>query len=257
MAAEGVNFVTNCEVGKDLPGRASCARSSTPSCCAAARPSRATSSPTEGRNLKGIHFAMEFLHANTKSLLDSSTRDGQYISREGQGRHRHRRRRHRHRLRRHVAAARLPEPGAIRDPAASRRWTRAADNPWPQWPKVYRLDYGQEEAAAIFGDDPRAVLDPDEEVRRRRRGPREGDPHGPRRVGQGQRPARSPRNVPGSEKVFPAQLVLLAMGFLGPENQLLDSSASSWMTAGTSDRRRQAHSCPRSSRPATWRAGSP
>ena len=43
---------------------------------------------------------------------------------------------------------------------------RAADNPWPQWPKVYKLDYGQEEAKALWGEDPRAVLDPDEALRR-------------------------------------------------------------------------------------------
>ena len=121
MAAEGVDFVTSCEVGKDYPADEAARATSTPSSSAAARPKPRDSAESEGRELKGIHFAMEFLHANTKSLLDSNHADGQYISRQGQGRDRHRRRRHRHRLRRHVAAPRLQEPGAARDPAAAAR----------------------------------------------------------------------------------------------------------------------------------------
>ena len=141
--------------------------------------------------------------------------------REGQGRDRHRRRRHRHRLRRHVDAPRLPQPGAVRDAAQAAADERAPDNPWPQWPKVYKIDYGQEEAAAVFGDDPREYLiqtkkfvgDADGRVK---------ELHTVRVewVKDNGRPI--PREVPGSERVFPAQLVLFAMGFRGPENQLLD-----------------------------------
>jgi glutamate synthase (NADPH/NADH) small chain len=100
---------------------------------------------------------------------------------------------------------------------------RAKDNPWPEWPKVYRLDYGQEEAAAKFGDDPRIYLSTATKF--------EGDEHGHVKAlhlinVQWERNDKGqfiPRNVPGTERVVPAQLVLLAMGFLGPEQPLLDA----------------------------------
>jgi glutamate synthase (NADPH/NADH) small chain len=98
---------------------------------------------------------------------------------------------------------------------------RAGDNPWPEWPKVYKLDYGQEEAAARFGADPRVYLTT---VKRF-----VGDAEGRlkelvtveikwERNEQGQ---FIPREQAGTEKVRPAQLALLAMGFLGPEQALL------------------------------------
>jgi glutamate synthase (NADPH/NADH) small chain len=99
--------------------------------------------------------------------------------------------------------------------------SRAPDNPWPQWPKIYRLDYGQEEAKALFGDDPRQYAIQTTKFA--------GDDTGHLkeihtvRVEWVKDNGRTvPRNVPGSEQVFPAQLVLLAMGFTGPESQLLD-----------------------------------
>ena len=99
---------------------------------------------------------------------------------------------------------------------------RARDNPWPEWPKVYKLDYGQEEAAAKFGDDPRVYLTTAKKF--------VGDEHGHvkevhtvqiewQRNEKGQ---FVPKEVPGTEQVRPAQLVLLAMGFLGPEQPLLE-----------------------------------
>ena len=96
-----------------------------------------------------------------------------------------------------------------------------ADNPWPQWPKVYKLDYGQEEAAALFGKDPREYL-----IQTRKFvGDAEGhlkELHTVRVEWVRDNGRMIPRDVPGTERVLPAQLVLLAMGFLGPENQLLD-----------------------------------
>jgi glutamate synthase (NADPH/NADH) small chain len=98
---------------------------------------------------------------------------------------------------------------------------RAADNPWPQWPKVYKLDYGQEEAAAMFGADPRQYLINTERF--------VGDSSGnlkeihTTRIEWVREDGRFVmKKVPGSEIIMPAQLVLLAMGFLGPENQLLE-----------------------------------
>ncbi len=99
---------------------------------------------------------------------------------------------------------------------------RAADNPWPEWPKLYRLDYGQEEAAAKYGADPRAYLTTAQEI--------VGDPDGRLQslvtvqVAWQENAAGqfAPEPVPGSERMQPAQLVLLALGFTGPEQALLD-----------------------------------
>ena len=101
--------------------------------------------------------------------------------------------------------------------------TRAKDNPWPEWPKVYKQDYGQEEASAKFGDDPRAYITTATKI--------EGDENGQVKAVhtvqvQWERNEKGqfiPKQVAGTEKVIPAQIVLLAMGFLGPEQPLLDS----------------------------------
>jgi glutamate synthase (NADPH/NADH) small chain len=218
LAAEGVRFVTNCEVGKAYPADKLRQEFHAIVLCGGATAARDLS--IEGRNLKGIHFAMEFLHANTKSLLDNNLTNGHHISAKGKdvivigggdtgtdcvGTSM------RHGCKSLVQFEILPKPPQ----------DRAPDNPWPQWPKIYRLDYGQEEVAAHFGDDPREYL-----IQTKRF---VGDEHGhvkelhTVRIEWTKEGGRFvPKEVPGSEKVYPAQLVLLAMGFLGPENQLLD-----------------------------------
>ncbi len=217
MAAEGVRFVTGCEVGKDYPAEKLLQEFNAAVLCGGATLARDLS--IEGRNLKGIHFAMDFLRLNTKSLLDGH-RNGNYISAEGKdvivigggdtgtdcvGTSL------RHGCRSLLQLEILPKPPD----------DRAPDNPWPQWPKVYKLDYGQEEAAALFGRDPREYL-----VQTKRF---VGDAHGhvkelhTVRIEWARVDGRFiPQEIPGTEQVFPAQLVLLAMGFVGPENQLLD-----------------------------------
>ena len=96
---------------------------------------------------------------------------------------------------------------------------RAPDNPWPQWPKVYRLDYGQEEAAAVFGRDPREYC----VMTKRFIGNREGDVAGIETVriewDRANNGRAVPKQIPGTERTWPAQMVLLAMGFLGPEKE--------------------------------------
>ena len=98
---------------------------------------------------------------------------------------------------------------------------RAPDNPWPEWPKVYRLDYGQEEAAAVFGADPRAYVTTVKRVN----GDAERGVHSlttVRIAWQRQADGRlAPAEVAGSEAEIPADLVLLALGFTGPEQPLL------------------------------------
>src|SRR5215211_1062933 len=155
MAKEGVNFVTNTEVGKNYPAEKLLSEFDAVVLCTGATKGRDL--PIEGRNLKGIHFAMEFLHSNTKSLLDSGHADGNYITAADK---------HvvvigggdtgtdcvgtslRHQCKSLVQFEILPRPPDTRPP----------DNPWPEWPRIYRLDYGQEEAKARFGDDPRIYL---------------------------------------------------------------------------------------------------
>jgi glutamate synthase (NADPH/NADH) small chain len=100
---------------------------------------------------------------------------------------------------------------------------RAADNPWPQWPKVYMMDYGQQEAAKRFGNDPRRYSIMTQKF--------ETDASGNLKAlhtvevdwVKDAKGAFVPKNRPGSEKIWPAQLVLLAMGFLGPEENLLNA----------------------------------
>ncbi len=100
---------------------------------------------------------------------------------------------------------------------------RAKDNPWPEWPKVYKMDYGQEEASAKFGDDPRAYITTATKI--------EGDADGQVKAVhtvqvQWERNEKGqfiPKQVAGTEKIIPAQVVLLAMGFLSPEQPLLDA----------------------------------
>jgi glutamate synthase (NADPH/NADH) small chain len=220
MAAGGVEFVTSCEVGKDYPvDRLREEFDAIVLCGGATRPNDFFAR-TEGRRLQGIHFAMDFLHANTKSLLDSDHADGRYISARdkdvvvigggdtgtdcvGTAL--------RHGARNVVQLEIVPMPAAARAP----------DNPWPQWPKVYRLDYGQEEAKALWGRDPRQYAIQTTKFA--------GDESGHVQalhtveVEWVKDNGRAmPRPLPGTDKVLPAQLVLLALGFSGPESQLLD-----------------------------------
>src|SRR6185436_605842 len=99
---------------------------------------------------------------------------------------------------------------------------RAADNPWPEWPKTYKLDYGQEEAAAKFGADPRIYLTTAKQFI----GDGNGGLSGIELVNitwsKNDKGQFVPTDVAGSARVVPAQLVLLAMGFLGPEQPLLE-----------------------------------
>lgn len=219
MEAEGIQFVNNTEVGVNYPADKLLEQFDATVLCTGA--TQARDLPIEGRNLKGIHFAMDFLTGNTRSLLDQH-KNGSFISAEGKdvmvigggdtgtdcvGTAL------RHRCRSLVQLEILPCPPA----------ERAADNPWPEWPKIYRLDYGQEEAAAKFGADPRVYLTTAKRFI--------GDANGALKEVltvqiQWERNEKGqfvPEEVPGTEQERPVQLVLLAMGFLGPEQPLLEA----------------------------------
>jgi len=219
LEKEGVKFVCNTEVGVNLPAEKLLKEYDAVILATGATKPRDL--PIEGRAFKGIHFAMDFLTANTKAVLDGH-KNGSFIDATSKdvvvigggdtgtdcvGTSM------RHGCTSLVQVEILPMPPL----------ERAKDNPWPEWPKTYKMDYGQEEAAAKFGADPRVYLTTATKF--------EGDMHGQvkavhtvqvewTRNDKGQ---FIPKNVPGTEKILPAQLVLLAMGFLGPEQTLLES----------------------------------
>ncbi|MCT7963349.1 glutamate synthase subunit beta [Laspinema sp. D1] len=216
---EGVKFVCNTEVGKDISAQQLMQEHDAVILCTGATKPRDL--PIEGRDLQGIYFAMDFLTGNTKAVLDRH-KNGSFISAEGKdvviigggdtgtdcvGTS------VRHGCNSVVQLEILPKPPE----------NRAANNPWPEWPKVYKLDYGQEEAAAKFGADPRVYTTTATKF--------EGDDKGRVKAVhtvvvewlKDEQGRYTPKPVPGTEKVVPTQLVLLAMGFLGPEQPLLDS----------------------------------
>ena len=217
MRDEGVDFVTEVHVGLDVEAQQLVEQhDAVLLACGATKP---RDLPIPGRDLKGIHFAMEFLRKNTKSLLDSKLTDGRYISAKDKdvvvigggdtgtdciGTSM------RHGCRGLVNFELLPQPPA----------ERAADNPWPQWPRIFRVDYGHAEVAARFGDDPRQFSILSKEFV----GNADGHVTGIKtvRLDWQKKDGRwQMEEIPGTETLYKADLVLLAMGFLGPEETLV------------------------------------
>ncbi len=218
MEDAGIHFQTNTEIGKDIPSQT--LLDDFDAVILAGGATKPRDLPIEGREFGNVHFAMDFLHANTKSLLDSQHEDGEYISAEGLD----------------VIVIGGGDTGtdcvgtSLRHGCKSVQQfeimprppdSRAANNPWPEYPKVYFLDYGQEEAAAKFGGDPRSycvmtkklVADDEGKVKELHTVTIEWV--------KGNDGRMAPKEIAGTEKVWPGQLVLLAMGFLGPEDTVL------------------------------------
>jgi glutamate synthase (NADPH/NADH) small chain len=217
MEHSGIKFICNANVGENVEANLLLRDFDATVICTGATQPRDL--PVDGRSLQGVHFAMDYLTAGTKALLDGGP-DSSPIHARGKD----------------VVVIGGGDTGTDCVGTAMRQGCRsllqieimarpplerAADNPWPEWPKVYKLDYGQEEAAAKFGSDPRVYLTT---VKRF-----VGDADGRlkelvtvqvkwERNASGQ---VVPVEVPGTEQVRPAQLALLAMGFLGPEQSLL------------------------------------
>lgn len=219
LAEEGIRFLTNTEVGKDIPATELMDKFDAIAITAGATKPRDLA--VEGRELEGVHFAMEFLTANTKSLLDSNLQNGQYIDAQGKnvvvigggdtgtdcvGTSL------RHGCKSVIQLEIMPEPPMERNLEA---------NPWPQWSGAKKVDYGQKEAIHVQGEDPREYLMTTERF--------EGKDgklvalHTAKVEwvkGDGGR--MFPKKVEGSERVIEADLCFLAMGFLGPEDVLAE-----------------------------------
>jgi glutamate synthase (NADPH/NADH) small chain len=217
LEKEGVRFICNANVGDNVESEIFLKEYNATVICTGA--TQARDLPVEGRNLSGVHFAIEYLTANTKALLAGKPDANSIHARD-----------------KDVVVIGGGDTGTDCVGSALRQvcrsitqieilpkppMDRAADNPWPEWPKVYKMDYGQEEAAARFGADPRVYLTTVKKF--------VGDADG--RVKElvtvqikwdkNEKGQFVPKEQPGTEQTRPAQLVLLAMGFLGPEQAIL------------------------------------
>ena len=221
MEAEGVIFVTGTDVGKDLKAEKLLKDfDRVVLACGASNP-RDINAP--GRDAKGIYFAVDFLKANTKSLLDSNFQDGKFVNTEGKN----------------VVIIGGGDTGndcvgtSIRHGCKSVTQIemmpkapdqRAENNPWPEWPKICKTDYGQEEAIALFGRDPRIYEATVKEFVKDKNGNLkavkivklswEKDPE----TGH-----MKMTEIPGSEQTLPADIVLIAAGFLGSQKYVTDA----------------------------------
>lgn len=223
LQAEGITFVSSCEIGKDILAKD--LRSNFDAvvlCCGSTRPNDFFQK-TEGRNLNGIHFAMDLLTKNTKELceinehkmdtLEELAKDKDVVVIGGGdtgtdcvGTAM------RHGCKSVTQLEIMPQPPD----------ERSEDNPWPEWPKTYRLDYGQEEAKAKYGQDPRRYLTGTSKFNGDEQGNiRSLDIHTIEWKEQNGR--YSPVEAPNSREEIPAQLVLFAMGFAGPETTIIDA----------------------------------
>ena len=221
MRAEGVTFVTNADVGNNVSADEILSGfDAAVLCCGSSNP---RDIKAEGRDANGIYFAVDFLRSTTKSLLDSNLSDGKYISAKDKnvviigggdtgndcvGTS------VRHGCKSVVQIEMMPK---LPD-------ERAENNPWPEWPRVCKTNYGQEEAAAVFGSDPRIYETTVKEFIKDENGSLcavktvklkfETDPESGRRV---------PREIEGSEQVIPCELCLIAAGFLGCQSYVAEA----------------------------------
>ena len=223
MEAEGVEFRTGCDVGRDISAQALLDEyDAVILCCGAKKPREIQA---EGTSVKGIYFAVDFLASTTRALLDTGLAKGTYLDAAGLdvvvvgggdtgndcvGTAL------RHGCRSVVQLEMMPKAPEV----------RAADNPWPQWPRVCKTDYGQEEAIARFGHDPRLY---ETTVRRCL-----ADETGALRAIETVQVARQMENgrpvlreVPGTQRELPCQMLLVAAGFLGPEDYVPEAFGTS------------------------------
>ena len=231
LAAEGIQFVCNTTVGEDVALADLKAAHDAVIYAVGSTIPRDLCIP--GRDLKNIDFAMNLLYSNTKALLDKNLEEvrktiaGKHVVVIGGGdtgndclgtstRH---------------GAQSVTNFELLPTPPNN----RPKDNPWPQWPRVFRVDYGHTEVATHYGKDPREYSILSKEFV----GDGDGNVAGIKTVRVEWKCSDSGlwqmAEVPGSDKFFPADVVLLSMGFVGPETDKLDIGKTKRGTIPTCD----------------------
>ncbi|SDJ69536.1 glutamate synthase small subunit [Sediminibacillus albus] len=219
LEQEGIEFITNTEVGKDISSGELKAEYDSVIMCTGAQKQRDL--PLKGRQADGVHFAMDYLTASTKNLLDAPLKDEEFIDAKGKD----------------VIVIGGGDTGADCIATALRQncnsivqfgkhpqlpLARTSDNAWPEFPKVFSVDYAHKEAEAKFGEDPRQYSIQTKKFVADEKGKlielhtiqmrKVTDANG----------MFVYEEVPGTEQVWPAQLVLIAIGFEGPEQPLIE-----------------------------------
>ena len=229
LIEEGVDFEFNTEIGINIPAETTLRNFDAIVLCTGSTVPREINIP--GNKAQGVYFAKEYLHKATKSLLDSNFADANFIDAHDKD----------------VVVIGGGDTGtdcvatAIRQGCRSVKQleimpclpnSRAVDNPWPQFPRVHKVDYGQQEALELFHNDPREYcvlskefLTDENNVLTAVKTARIKWDKGPCQM--------TIQEVANTEKILPAQLVLLAMGFTGAEQNILDAFNLERSSCGT------------------------
>ncbi len=218
MEEAGIEFVLNTEIGKDTNAQKLIDEFDAVLLCCGATKARGLQ--VEGHDLKGVYSAIEFLKSNTKSLLDSGLRDNKYISAKGKD----------------VIVIGGGDTGTDCVGTAIRHGCKSVvqleimprppehrvhhTNPWPEWPLKEKVDYGQEEAIFLYDKDPRNYCLSTKCIR----GTAQGEVKELETIDviwdRNPEGRMVPKEIVGSEKTWKTDLVLLAMGFIGPEDTI-------------------------------------
>lgn len=225
MEAEGVEFKTGINVGVDITPAQLKEQYDAVILCCGAKKARPLDVPDVDKT-KGVYFAVDFLTSTTKSLLNTGLKDGTYISARNK----------------HVVIVGGGDTGndcvgtCIRHGCKSVTQLemmpmppveRTASNPWPEWPRVLKTDYGQEEAIEVFGHDPRIYKTTVKELITKN-----GKLTAIRTV-QVEFKNRKLVEIEGSEKVLKCDLLLIAAGFIGCQNYVPEAFGINLTPRGT------------------------
>ena len=220
MEEEGVTFRTGMDVGVDVSAEELLEQFDAVVLCCGAKNPRDLNVP--GREAGGVHFAVDFLTSTTKSLLDNGLKEGTYISAKGK----------------HVVIVGGGDTGndcvgtSIRHGCASvvqlemmpkAPDSRTESNPWPEWPRVCKTDYGQEEAIAVFGHDPRLYQTTVKEILKDEAGNVRALKTVKLTPQKGENGRTVMAEVAGSEEELPCELLLIAAGFLGCQSYVAEA----------------------------------
>ena len=216
LSDEGVDFITNVDVGKDITTKE--LQENFDAVIFATGATKARDLPAENRDAKGIYPAMDFLTSNTKSLLDDGQPDQSDLSADGKN----------------VIVIGGGDTGtdcigtSLRQGAKSiinfelmsrPPEDRSDNNPWPEWPVIFRVDYGHEESSQVFGKDPRHY----QLLTKSFIKDSKGNVKGINTINVDFIDGKL-LEIEGTEKTWDAELVLLSMGFLSPEHYLSDDA---------------------------------